>query len=205
MTEPIVYHGIIEWSRDDQCFIGHCPGVIGPCCHGDSYEQVEVDLRQIIREWLEIEKKDKGEMTQCHQTGCNPSIEISFGNLEIRSDANVLVIDKTLVETEALQYGPWGYLVNLGEDDDRGLDLEELEHQLHEVTSRWPENDVGEVEEIASFVNDSHVERLQVWSRQIKSPESEIASMVEKRVSLDLRPRKPNQVPDVLHRVLNEV
>ena len=204
MTEPLVYYGVIEWSKDDQCFIGHCPGVIGPCCHGDSYEQVAVDLRQIIGEWLEIEKEDKEEVAQCHKATVSPLIEIHLGNLETMSGTDVLVIDKTLVEEETLQYAPWGYFVDLDEEDDRNLDLWELENQLHEVTSRWPENDVGEVEEIASLVSDSHVERLRIWSRQIKFPESEIVNMVEKKVSLDLRPRKSNQIPDMFHRVMEE-
>lgn len=78
MTEPVIYNGVIEWSKDDQCFIGHCPGVIGPCCHGDSREQVETELRQIIEEWLEIDKENEGAMSQSHQVAVLPLIEISM-------------------------------------------------------------------------------------------------------------------------------
>ena len=56
MIESSALNHVVEWSEDDQCFIGHCPGVIGPCCHGDSREQVEQELHQIVREWLEIDK-----------------------------------------------------------------------------------------------------------------------------------------------------
>ncbi len=60
MTELLTYEGVIEWSEDDQCYIGHCPGLVGPCCHGDSRAQVEDELRQIIEDWLEIDKRDGG-------------------------------------------------------------------------------------------------------------------------------------------------
>ena len=58
MIELLALKNVIEWSEDDQCFIGHCPGIIGPCCHGDSREQVERELCQIVGEWLEIEGVD---------------------------------------------------------------------------------------------------------------------------------------------------
>jgi hypothetical protein len=27
------YIKLVEWSDDDQRFVGQCPGIIGPCCH----------------------------------------------------------------------------------------------------------------------------------------------------------------------------
>jgi hypothetical protein len=30
------YLKIVEWSFESQCFIGQCPGIIGPCCHGEN-------------------------------------------------------------------------------------------------------------------------------------------------------------------------
>ena len=44
----------VEWSDEDQCFVGSCPGVIGPCCHGDDEVAVYRDLCGIVDEWLEI-------------------------------------------------------------------------------------------------------------------------------------------------------
>ena len=55
MIEPLTPVKVIEWSENDQCLIGHCTGIIGPCCHGSSREQVERELHQIVEEWLEIE------------------------------------------------------------------------------------------------------------------------------------------------------
>jgi hypothetical protein len=41
---------IVIWSEEDQCFVGQCPGIIGPCCHGDDEIQVYAELCQIVEE-----------------------------------------------------------------------------------------------------------------------------------------------------------
>lgn len=58
MKDSARYLKIVEWSEEDQCFIGHCPGLIGPCCHGDDETQVYAELCQIVEEWLEFLKSD---------------------------------------------------------------------------------------------------------------------------------------------------
>lgn len=40
MTAADRYVKIVEWSDEDGAFVGYCPGVIGPCCHGTD----EVDV-----------------------------------------------------------------------------------------------------------------------------------------------------------------
>jgi predicted RNase H-like HicB family nuclease len=52
------YIKIVEWSDEDQCFIGQCPGVVGPCCHGDNEAEVYAELCDIVDEWLETLKQD---------------------------------------------------------------------------------------------------------------------------------------------------
>jgi predicted RNase H-like HicB family nuclease len=58
MKESARYLKIVEWSDEDQCFVGQCPGVIGPCCHGDDEAQVYSELCQIVDEWIEIMKQE---------------------------------------------------------------------------------------------------------------------------------------------------
>ena len=58
MKESAQYIKIVEWSEEDQCFIGQCPGIIGPCCHGDNEIEVYKELCLIVEEWLEISKKE---------------------------------------------------------------------------------------------------------------------------------------------------
>ena len=45
---------IVEWSDEDRCFIGYCPEIIGPCCHGDDEAEVYRQLCQIVAEWRDI-------------------------------------------------------------------------------------------------------------------------------------------------------
>lgn len=58
MKERDKYLKIVEWSDEDQHYVGSVPGWIGKCCHGDNEEKVYKELCQIVDEWIEIYKKD---------------------------------------------------------------------------------------------------------------------------------------------------
>ncbi len=58
MNESARYIKIVEWSDEDQCFIGQCPGIVGPCCHGKDETQVYAELCQIVDEWIETLNRD---------------------------------------------------------------------------------------------------------------------------------------------------
>ena len=58
MNDSARYIKIVEWSDEDQCFVGQCPGVVGPCCHGDNEAELYGELCEIVDEWLEILKQD---------------------------------------------------------------------------------------------------------------------------------------------------
>lgn len=58
MRESARYFKIVEWSDEDQCFVGQCPGIVGPCCHGDDEAQVYARLCRIVDEWIEIMRTD---------------------------------------------------------------------------------------------------------------------------------------------------
>jgi predicted RNase H-like HicB family nuclease len=58
MNESARYVKIVEWSDEDQCFVGQCPGIVGPCCHGSDEAKVYAELCQIVNEWIEILKRD---------------------------------------------------------------------------------------------------------------------------------------------------
>jgi len=59
MKESDNYLKIVEWSKEDQCYVGSVPGWIGPCCHGDDEEEVYKELCKIVNEWVEIYKEDE--------------------------------------------------------------------------------------------------------------------------------------------------
>ncbi len=58
MIESAKYVKIVEWSDEDECFIGYCPGIIGPCCHGTDEIEVYRQLCEIVDEWIEILHRD---------------------------------------------------------------------------------------------------------------------------------------------------
>jgi len=62
MTESAKYVKIVEWSEEDGCFVGQCPGIIGPCCHGDDEVEVYRELCQIVEEWLDIARQEHQEL-----------------------------------------------------------------------------------------------------------------------------------------------
>jgi predicted RNase H-like HicB family nuclease len=56
MTDRARYVKWVEWSDEDGCFIGQCPGIIGPCCHGDDETTVYAELCRIVDQWIELMK-----------------------------------------------------------------------------------------------------------------------------------------------------
>ena len=48
---------IVEWSEEDQCYVGSIPGWIGKCCHGDDEGNVYRELGRILEEWIGIYEK----------------------------------------------------------------------------------------------------------------------------------------------------
>jgi predicted RNase H-like HicB family nuclease len=59
MNEATHYIKIVEWSDEDQCFVGSCPGLFYGGCHGDDEIQVFSELCEIAEETIELYKQDK--------------------------------------------------------------------------------------------------------------------------------------------------
>lgn len=49
---------LVEWSDEDQCYVGSSPGFIGACCHGKDETRVYKDLCRIINEWIKIYEQE---------------------------------------------------------------------------------------------------------------------------------------------------
>ena len=47
------YVKVVEWSDEDNCFIGSCPGLFYGGCRGDDATKVFVELCQIVEESIE--------------------------------------------------------------------------------------------------------------------------------------------------------
>lgn len=44
------YLKIVEWSDEDRCFVGRCPGLFFGGCHGDNELKVYRELCQLVEE-----------------------------------------------------------------------------------------------------------------------------------------------------------
>jgi predicted RNase H-like HicB family nuclease len=58
MKDSARYAKIVEWSEDDQCFVGSAPGLVYGGCHGDDEKQVFDELCKIVDEIIELYRKD---------------------------------------------------------------------------------------------------------------------------------------------------
>lgn len=58
MKERDAYLKLVEWSEEDQCYVGSVPSWIGKCCHGLDEMKVYGELCSIVDEWIKIYKKD---------------------------------------------------------------------------------------------------------------------------------------------------
>jgi predicted RNase H-like HicB family nuclease len=58
MKESARYVKIVEWSEEDHCFVGSCPGLLYGGCQGDDEKTVFSELCEIVEETIELYKKD---------------------------------------------------------------------------------------------------------------------------------------------------
>ena len=75
MKDSARYVKRVEWSEEDRCFVGSCPGVIGPCCHGDDEQAVYQELCRIVDEWLEVIRNEDGAPPA--QTTARPAVLVA--------------------------------------------------------------------------------------------------------------------------------
>lgn len=58
MKDSAKYVKIVEWSEEDQCYVGSAPGLIFGGCHGDNEKVVFDELCQIVEETIAIYRKE---------------------------------------------------------------------------------------------------------------------------------------------------
>jgi predicted RNase H-like HicB family nuclease len=58
MRDSARYVKIVEWSEEDQCYVGSSPGLIYGGCHGDDEKAVFYELCRIVEEAIELYRKD---------------------------------------------------------------------------------------------------------------------------------------------------
>ena len=58
MKESAMYAKIVEWSEDDQCYVGSAPGLIYGGCHGSDELAVFDQLCQIVEDAVALYRRD---------------------------------------------------------------------------------------------------------------------------------------------------
>jgi predicted RNase H-like HicB family nuclease len=58
MKESARYVKIVEWSEEDQCYVGSSPGLIYGGCHGANEREVFHALCEIVEEAIALHKMD---------------------------------------------------------------------------------------------------------------------------------------------------
>ena len=52
------YVKIVEWSNEDPCFVGSCPGLFYGGCHGEDEQAVFAELCEIVEETISLYQQD---------------------------------------------------------------------------------------------------------------------------------------------------
>ena len=52
------YLKIVEWSEEDRCYVGTCPGLMLGGVHGRDEAKVYAELCEAVDEWIAIHAKD---------------------------------------------------------------------------------------------------------------------------------------------------
>ena len=58
MKDSARYAKIVEWSEEDQCYVGSAPGLIYGGYHGSDEKKVFDELCQVVEEAIELYRKD---------------------------------------------------------------------------------------------------------------------------------------------------
>jgi predicted RNase H-like HicB family nuclease len=58
MKDSAKYVKIVEWSEEDQCYVGSAPGLIFGGCHGADEKAVFDELCRIVEEAIELYRAD---------------------------------------------------------------------------------------------------------------------------------------------------
>jgi len=89
------YLKMVEWSKEDQCYVGTCPGIMLGGIHGDNEAKVYRELCQAVEEWIDLYQRD-GEPLPAATAG-----KESSGKFVVRLGKE---LHKALA-VEALRYG----------------------------------------------------------------------------------------------------
>jgi predicted RNase H-like HicB family nuclease len=59
MSKGDKYVKIVEWSDEDNCFIGSCPELFYGGCHGPDAKSVFAELCEIVEDTIQLYEQDE--------------------------------------------------------------------------------------------------------------------------------------------------
>ena len=62
MKKSAQYLKIVEWSEEDQCYVGRCPELMLGGVHGQNEQKVFVELCAVIDEWIALSEREGDEL-----------------------------------------------------------------------------------------------------------------------------------------------
>jgi hypothetical protein len=68
---------IVEWSEEDQAYVGSAPGLLYGGCHGPDERAVFDELCRIVEEAIAIYKKDGNALPPAHRAATSPTRSIA--------------------------------------------------------------------------------------------------------------------------------
>ncbi len=58
MKDSDHYAKVVEWSEEDQCYVGSCPGLMLGGCHGDDEVAVFEELCRVVDDIVQLYHED---------------------------------------------------------------------------------------------------------------------------------------------------
>ena len=98
MNKSDRYLKVVEWSEEDHCYVGSCPGLLFGGVHGEDEVEVYRELTQVVEEWIAIQEED-GEALPPETAGREYSGKFV---LRVGEDLHKLLTIQALKEGESL-------------------------------------------------------------------------------------------------------
>lgn len=59
MKDSARYMKVVEWSDEDECYVGTCPGLLYGGCHGQDEQKVFAELCRLVEETIELYHRER--------------------------------------------------------------------------------------------------------------------------------------------------
>ncbi len=119
------YLKIVEWSEEDGCYVGTCPGLMLGGIHGRNETKVYRELCQAVEEWIRIHREDDAPLPEATagknysgkfvvRLGRELHRELALEALRRRQSLNAYCVDALRERAATCRSGPGARLAQPG-------------------------------------------------------------------------------------------